>query len=97
MTKTDSQTTGTTYDKERGRVDWGVTLERTVVYHTAWPNRPYLSVSGLFAVSVSAAGFQLDRKPDGPIYWIAQERPANVFEIDNIRRMLKEVPHFHAD
>lgn len=84
-----SQTTGTTYNKERGRVDWGVTSEQTVIYHTAWPNRPYLTVSGLYDVSVSNVGFRLDREPDEPTYWVAQEHPAIVFDINDIRRMLE--------
>jgi hypothetical protein len=85
----DFETTGTTRDKERGRVDWGVTSEQIVIYHTAWPNRPYLVVNGSCYVSVSTTGFRLDRKPDKLVYWVAQERPTVGLDINDIRRMLE--------
>lgn len=83
------ETIGTTHDKERGRVDWGVTSDQTVIFHTTWPNVPYLTVSGLHIVNVSAVGFRLDRKPDRPTYWVAQEHPVVRFDMDDVRRILR--------
>lgn len=77
----------TTYDKERGRVDYGTTTKMDVSFHTPFPNRPTVIVNGTYLISHTLTGFSLDRMPDVPLTWVAQEVPAIQYDIEDIRRM----------
>lgn len=80
----------TTHDKDRGRVDYGATTENSVTFHTPFPRVPCVMVNGpYFVMAVSRTGFSLDRIPDVPVVWVAQQIACIVFDIDDVRRILE--------